>query len=150
MTSEPKGGLSPELRHRLLEASPDELGALALERPELAQVVERLLSVNTEIALGLDDAPRAAGSERGARAVSWRHALPLGLAAAAVVAWLVIRPGAPGPPVSPVAPDLPPAWAPTGAELTSELAVETESDFAVFPTDDPDMAVVWIFNNGAD
>ena len=33
-----------------------------------------------------------------------------------------------------------------GANSAAELALEAPGNFAVFPTDDPDMAIIWLLN----
>lgn len=159
---------SPELRRRLLDASPEELAELVRQQPELSEVVERILSVNREVAAALDgeeppvrqEAGRrgrvAARSEAPARAAagvrpwSWPLVASLGVAAAAAVGWLMVGSDGVEPGGGPERAS--PTGGPLGeaTPLSADLAVEAGSDFAVFPTDDPDMAVVWIFDNGAD
>lgn len=65
------------------------------------------------------------------------------LAAAAVVAALIlVRGGETGDEVATLIPP-PDSRVPS---MVSEMNVEADRPFAVFPTSDPDIAVVWLFN----
>lgn len=74
---------------------------------------------------------------------SWRLRTIVPLAAAAVVASLILmrtdRTGESDESVA--APGTPPA-----SSMTVEMNVEADRPFVVFPTSDPDMAVVWLLN----
>lgn len=75
--------------------------------------------------------------------LSWRLRTMVPLAAAAVVASLILmRPGRPGESDEPVA--VP--GTPHAPSMTVEMNVEADRPFVVFPTSDPDMAVVWLLN----
>jgi len=83
-------------------------------------------------------APRAARS-----ASQWRSlGLAVGLAAAGLAAFALVRPKPAQPPAALPSAD-PVAASP--APLTATLAVESDRRFAVFATDNPNIAVVWLF-----
>ena len=74
--------------------------------------------------------------------LSWRLRTMVPLAAAAVVASLILmRADRTGESESVAAPGTPPA-----SSMTVEMNVEADRPFVVFPTSDPDMAVVWLLN----
>lgn len=73
----------------------------------------------------------------------WRRRTVASLAAAAVVAALIlVRGGETGDEVATLIPP-PDSRVPS---MVSEMNVEADRPFAVFPTSDPDIAVVWLFN----
>ncbi|GEM_PF-1337437 len=71
----------------------------------------------------------------------WRTVAPIG-AAAAIAALILVRGGETGRDGEPLIP--PPASRTTS--MVSEMDVEADRPFAVFPTSDPDIAVVWLLN----
>ena len=74
---------------------------------------------------------------------SWRIRTLVPLTAAAIVASLIlIRTGRTGASDESLA--LP--GAPHAPSMTAEMNVEADRPFVVFPTSDPDMAVVWLLN----
>lgn len=74
---------------------------------------------------------------------SWRFRTLVPLTAAAIVASLILmRTGRTGERDESLA--LP--GAPQARSMTAEMDVEADRPFAVFPTSDPDIAVVWLFN----
>jgi len=75
------------------------------------------------------------------RARSWRTVAPF--AAAAAVAALILMRG--GETVEEVATLIPPPESRIPS-MVSEMDVEADRPFAVFPTSDPDIAVVWLLN----
>ncbi len=82
-----------------------------------------------------------AAPARRRRIPTWRTLAPL--AAAAVVAGLILaRGGETGEEVATLIPP-PETRAPS---MVSEMDVEADRPFAVFPTSDPDIAVVWLLN----
>lgn len=73
----------------------------------------------------------------------WRRRTVASLAAAAAVAALIlVRGGETGDEVATLIPP-PDSRVPS---MVSEMNVEADRPFAVFPTSDPDIAVVWLFN----
>ena len=75
---------------------------------------------------------------------SWRLRTMVPLAAAAVVASLILmRPGRTGERDESVAV----SGTPHAPSMTVEMNVEADRPFVVFPTSDPDMAVVWLLNH---
>ena len=117
------------------------------------QSVERLArdgrnmdAVLRAMASRLSDRPPAA--ERGQAAPlrprpSWKFRTLVPLTAAAVVASLILmRTDRTGERDQ----SLPLPSAPQARSMTAELDVEADRPFAVFPTSDPDIAVVWLFN----
>ncbi len=74
---------------------------------------------------------------------SWRFRTLVPLTAAAIVASLILmRTGRTGESDESLA--LP--RAPHAPSMTAEMDVEADRPFAVFPTSDPDIAIVWLFN----
>ena len=139
--------LDPELRARLLEASPDELRALRREHPEHAERIDRLLAANDAIAAALEDRTLSTRGERVPETTAHRALGPtprvVGLAVAAALAALALWSSDRAPAVM----DDATSASREPVQLTvPDLEVETESDFAVFPTRNPDIAVVWLFN----
>ncbi len=129
--------LDDELREQLLGASRDELESLRRARPELAPLIDRLLATETEVSLWLDDVTAPGAAKR--TAVRWV------LAAAAVAGIAITGSMMLGPhPLTPPA-DVVQLPAPFDAPLT-DLDVEAEGNFVVFPTQNPDIAVVWLLN----
>ena len=76
------------------------------------------------------------------RSRSWRTVAPLA-AAAAIAALIFVRGGEIGDYGEPLVP--PPAS--RAPSMVSEMDVEADRPFVVFPTNDPDIAVVWLFNS---
>ncbi len=74
-------------------------------------------------------------------ALRWKTVAPLA-AAAAIAALILVRGGETGRDGEPFIP--PPASRTTS--MVSEIDVEADRPFAVFPTSDPDIAVVWLLN----
>ena len=70
----------------------------------------------------------------------WRTAASL--AAAAIAGLILVRGGETGDEVATLIPP-PDSRVPS---MVSEMNVEADRPFAVFPTSDPDIAVVWLFN----
>ena len=71
----------------------------------------------------------------------WRTAAPLA-AAAAIAALILVRGGDTGEEIATLIP--PPES--RIRSMVSEMDVEADRPFAVFPTSDPDIAVVWLLN----
>ena len=69
----------------------------------------------------------------------WRRRVMVGLAAAAAIAALMLATGEEVDQGSA-------RYAPAAPSMVSELEVEADGPFAVFPTSDPDIAVVWLLN----
>ena len=75
---------------------------------------------------------------------SWRFRTLVPLTAAAIVASLILmRAGRTG---ERDESSLALPRAPQARSMTAEMDVEADRPFAVFPTSDPDIAVVWLFN----
>lgn len=124
-------GLEPAERQRAERIARDTRNMNALVSAMAEQVTERL-AVPTK--------PRLAPAlRRSAR--MWRSAAPL--AAAAVIAALILARD--GETTGDGEPLLPPPESPAPS-MVSEMDVEADRPFAVFPTSDPDIAVVWLFN----
>lgn len=75
------------------------------------------------------------------RAWRWQTVAPLA-AAAAIAALILVRGGETGEEVATFIPP-PESRVPS---MVSEMDVEADQPFAVFPTSDPDIAVVWLLN----
>lgn len=75
------------------------------------------------------------------RAWRWQAVAPLA-AAAAIAALILVRGGETGEDVAVLIPP-PESRVPS---MVSEMDVEADRPFAVFPTSDPDIAVVWLLN----
>lgn len=150
--------IEEDLKERLLTASRAELESLRSERPELAELIDELLG--TEVALGawlgvgestptdaIDSrAPTAPGS--GVVSLPWRPPRALVLAAASIaglfVSAFLLRAALTNSPARAgedgvASADGPPL-------IQHDLEVETDSDYMIFPTSDPDIAVVWLMN----
>lgn len=85
------------------------------------------------------------GGGRGAlarRRAAWRWRVAGTLAAAAAVAALILTRGDG---TDRNGPD-PSAGAPRAPSMMAEIDVEADGPFVVFPTSDPDIAVVWLLN----
>ena len=82
-----------------------------------------------------------AAPARRRRAWRWQTVAPLA-AAAAIAALILVRGGETGRDGELLIP--PPASRATS--MVSEIDVEADRSFAVFPTSDPDIAVVWLLN----
>ena len=82
-----------------------------------------------------------AAPARRRRSWSWRTVAPLA-AAAAIAGLILVRGGESGADGEPLIPPL----ASRAPSMVSEMDVEADRPFAVFPTSDPDIAVVWLLN----
>ncbi len=74
---------------------------------------------------------------------SWRRRTLAPLAAAAAVAALILVRGAGNDPHGGLES---PAGAPPATNMMAEMDVEADKPFVVFPTSNPDIAVVWLLN----
>ena len=124
-------------------------GLDAGERETARRIARDMRNMNAVLAAMADRAserlPTSAGG-LGAPALrrpAWKRWTWAPLAAAAAVAALILvrgqgtdRSGGPGSP----------AGAPPATNMMAELDVEAEEPFVVFPTTDPDIAVVWLLN----
>jgi len=133
--------LEDEAREKLLHASRSELEAMRRERPELAPLIEQLLATESEVSLWLD-APARAATPQGhwsGGAARWA------LAAAAIAGVAVTGSMMLGPDPLTDSPDV--VQLPSALDAPpTDLNVEAEGDFVVFPTRNPDIAVVWLLN----
>jgi hypothetical protein len=127
------------------------LARLVREDPEIRAVASELTLLMRETDSAMAEAAGHRARNRGGAATTaagdrpirpWivRRAGPalatLGVAAAAVATLVFVRPDRASPP-EPRAIDAP---------LTSSLEVSSSRPFAVFPTDNPDIAIVWLLN----
>ena len=101
-----------------------------------------LKTIANQLSEGLSAAERRQAAPARYRP-SWRLRTMVPLAAAAVVASLILmRTGRTGESDESVTvPGTPPT-----SSMTAEMNVEADRPFVVFPTSDPDMAVVWLLN----
>lgn len=101
-----------------------------------------LAAMAEQIAEGLPAAEDGRGALARRRA-AWRWRAAGTLAAAAVAAALILGRDEPigdsGEPMSA-------AGAPRAPSMMAEMDVEADGPFVVFPTSDPDIAVVWLLN----
>ena len=141
--------IDQELKEELLTASPERLKAIRSSRPELSEVIGALLATEGAIAGWLAE---GAGTEEQSLHQADPGTVPLplprtriALLAAASVAltmvsagllWMASRPAPQG--------DV--GLGGPAIVTQHNLNVETDSDYIVFPTSDPDVAVVWLMN----
>lgn len=155
--------IARRVRHLLLEAAPAELrgeGAseiarLVREDPDVRAAAARILEEMHALDAGLAEMARLGGSRVPLRDVArpeasvgrpaprrhasagWRLALGLAGGAAALVTGLVLwQPNSPTP--TPASAD--------AQSITATLDAESPRPFAVFATDNPDIAIVWLFD----
>ena len=130
-------GLEPAERQRAERIARDTRNMNALVSAMAEQVGEGLTATESGKAAG---AGEAVPSPRGS---IWRSRTMMPLAAAAAVAALILVRGegseeSGGSGAS--------AGAPPTPSMMAEMDVEADRPFVVFPTSDPDIAVVWLLN----
>lgn len=97
-----------------------------------------LSAMANRVSDGLPATPRERATPAGGRP-AWRRWTVGPLAAAAVVAALLLLPN------NAIEEDGSPLTSPSRS-MVSDLDVEADRPFVVFPTNDPDIAVVWLLN----